>query len=140
MNRLFNVIYAILMILWLFMLCYLIIIEDWESLIKNISIFSLIVPILFYAVPLFDTSYAIVRRFLNGQSMVERDEDHLHHRLLRQGFTVPQIVILMIGITLVFSVFAIFSQIYHQFRWVFIFLSGGLIVLLTVFMSRLDKK
>lgn len=39
MNRLFNVIYAILMILWLFMLCYLIIIEDWESLIKNISIF-----------------------------------------------------------------------------------------------------
>lgn len=108
--------------------------------LKNISIFSLIVPILFYAVPLFDTSYAIGRRFLNGQSMVERDEDHLHHRLLRQGFTVPQIVILMIGITLVFSVFAIFSQIYHQFRWVFIFLSGGLIVLLTVFMSRLDKK
>lgn len=108
--------------------------------LKNISIFSLIVPILFYAVPLFDTSYAIVRRFLNGQSMVERDEDHLHHRLLRQGFTVPQIVILMIGITLVFSVFAIFSQLYHQFRWVFIFLSGGLIVLLTVFMSRLDNK
>lgn len=108
--------------------------------LKNVSVFSLIVPILFYAVPLFDTSYAIIRRFLTGRSMVEKDEDHLHHRLLRQGFTVPEIVLLMIAITIVFSVFAIFSQLYHQLRWFFIFLSGGLILLLTLFMSGLDKK
>lgn len=108
--------------------------------LKNVSLFSLIIPILFYAVPLFDTSYAIVRRFLSGQSMVEKDEDHLHHRLLRQGFSVPQIVWMMILTTAVFSAIALLSQIYLHLRWLLIFLSAVLIVLLTIFMSRLDKK
>lgn len=108
--------------------------------LKNVSFFSLIVPILFYAVPLFDTSYAIVRRFLNGQSVVEKDEDHVHHRLLRLGLTVPQVVYLMIGVTLAFSIFAILSQLYLHLRWFFIILSAGLVIILTIFMRRLDSK
>lgn len=108
--------------------------------LKNVSVFSLLIPILFYAVPLFDTSYAIVRRFLMGQSMVEKDEDHLHHRLLRKGFSVPQIVVLMIVITVVFSVIAILSQLYHQLRWVFVLISALLIMLLTILMYKLDDK
>ncbi|XJS10365.1 MraY family glycosyltransferase [Aerococcaceae bacterium WGS1372] len=108
--------------------------------LKNVSLFSLIIPILFYAVPLFDTSYAIIRRMLSGQSMVEKDEDHLHHRLLRYNFSVTQIVRMMIFVTGVFSVIAILSQQYLKIRWLLVFISLFLIILLTFFMNYLDKK
>ena len=108
--------------------------------LKNVSLFSLIIPILFYAVPLFDTSYAIIRRVLSGQSMMEKDEDHIHHRLLRYNFSVVQIVSLMIFISIVFSIIAILSQLYLQYRWFLVVLSFFLIVLLTLFMNHLDKK
>lgn len=108
--------------------------------LKNVSLFSLIIPILFYAVPLFDTSYAIMRRVLSGQSMMEKDEDHIHHRLLRYNFSVVQIVSLMIIITIVFSIIAILSQLYLQYRWILLVISFILIVLMTLFMNHLDKK
>lgn len=107
--------------------------------LKNVSLFSLIIPILFYAVPLFDTSYAIIRRLLTGQSMVEKDEDHFHHRLLRYNFSVPQVVVLMIIITIIFSGIAILSQLYLQIRGILISISILLIILLTLFMNHLDK-
>lgn len=86
------------------------------SNLKNATFFSLFVPIILYMVPLFDTSYAIFRRFMSGQSIVSRDEDHVHHRLLRIGLSETQVVLLMIGIALVFSGLAILSHLFPTSR------------------------
>lgn len=84
--------------------------------LKNASFFSLIIPIILYIVPLFDTSFAIFRRLMTGRSLIERDEDHIHHRLLRLGMSEPQVVLIMLGTTLVFSILAILSHAYPHWR------------------------
>ena len=40
-----------------------------------------------FALPLFDTANAIVRRVLSGRSPFSPDRGHLHHKLVDMGFT-----------------------------------------------------
>lgn len=87
--------------------------------LKNASFFTMILPIFVYVVPLFDTSYAIFRRLLTGQSIVQRDQDHVHHRLTRLGYSNPKIVGIMVGITIVFAILAISAQQFRAYRsWI----------------------
>ena len=44
---------------------------------------SLIVPIVILAIPIFDTIFAILRRLLKCQNIVEADKEHFHHQLLK---------------------------------------------------------
>ncbi len=68
---------------------------------------ALFVPVLVLAVPLFDTVLSPVRRILNGQPAFKPDRDHLHHRLLEWGLSVPRVVGLIYAVTLVCSAIAI---------------------------------
>ena len=45
------------------------------------------VPLLLLAIPIMDTLFAIIRRKLKGQSIDHADKEHLHHCLLRYGFS-----------------------------------------------------
>lgn len=87
--------------------------------LKNASFFTMILPVFIYVVPLFDTSYAIFRRLMTGQSIVQRDQDHVHHRLTRMGYSNAKIVGIMVGITIVFAVLAISAQQFRTYRpWI----------------------
>ena len=57
-----------------------------------------------FAVPLFDTTAIMVRRVWLGRSPFSPDRWHLHHLLLDAGFTVPQGVLLMAALQLLFGV------------------------------------
>ena len=103
--------------------------------LKNASFFSLIVPIILYIVPLFDTAYAIFRRLMTGRSMIERDEDHVHHRLLRLGMSEPSVVIIMLGVTLVFSILAILSHVYPHWRTHI--LGIAIVIIIAMFISMI---
>lgn len=48
---------------------------------------SVVVALALLAVPLFDTSFAIVRRLSRGVSPFKGDRSHLHHQLLDLGFS-----------------------------------------------------
>lgn len=74
---------------------------------KNATLFSLIVPITILAVPLLDTSLAIVRRFLNKKPISTPDKLHLHHCLINIGFSHRQAVILIYSMSGLFSLAAI---------------------------------
>ena len=50
-----------------------------------------LVAALFF-LPLLDTSLAIVRRTLNGRSLMEADRGHVHHRLLDRGMGIWQVL------------------------------------------------
>ena len=50
--------------------------------IKGATVLAVIIPLLVLAVPILDTTFAIVRRFLAGKPIMEADKGHLHHRLL----------------------------------------------------------
>ncbi|MDG4657188.1 MraY family glycosyltransferase [Ectobacillus antri] len=82
------------------------------GLYKSVTLFSLIVPIIILGVPIFDTSFAIIRRLVNKQPISAPDKSHLHHRLLAMGFSHRKTVLLIYMFGIFFSVSAIvFSRL-----------------------------
>lgn len=56
---------------------------------------SLLVPILAAGVPILDTFFAIVRRKREHRPIDEADKGHIHHRLMRAGFSQRATVLIM---------------------------------------------
>ena len=56
---------------------------------------SLLVPILAAGVPILDTLFAIVRRKREHRPIDEADKGHIHHRLMRAGFSQRATVLIM---------------------------------------------
>ncbi|PFA67339.1 undecaprenyl-phosphate alpha-N-acetylglucosaminyl 1-phosphate transferase [Bacillus sp. AFS015802] len=78
---------------------------------KNITVVSLIIPVIILGVPISDTFYAIIRRFVNKQPLSAPDKSHLHHCLLRMGYSHKQTVLIIYAIAALFGLAAlIFSQ------------------------------
>ncbi|AYC28929.1 glycosyltransferase family 4 protein [Paenisporosarcina cavernae] len=78
---------------------------------KNITVISLIIPIIMLGVPISDTFFAIVRRVRLKQPIGAPDKSHLHHCLLNVGFTHRQTVLIIYALAAMFGVAAlIFSQ------------------------------
>jgi UDP-GlcNAc:undecaprenyl-phosphate GlcNAc-1-phosphate transferase len=78
---------------------------------KNITFVSLIIPIIILGVPISDTFFAIIRRLVNKQPLSAPDKSHLHHCLLKSGFTHRQTVLLIYFMAALFGLAAfIFSQ------------------------------
>lgn len=57
------------------------------GLFKVHTVISFLVPLIVFALPLFDTFNAIIRRVLSGRSPFSPDRGHLHHKLVDMGFT-----------------------------------------------------
>jgi len=77
---------------------------------KTYTAIVLIAPIIVLALPIFDTLFAIVRRIIKGKSIkavLKPDKGHLHHRLMKKGYTQKQAVLIMYGITAILGMFAI---------------------------------
>ncbi|OLP18913.1 hypothetical protein BST81_08340 [Leptolyngbya sp. 'hensonii'] len=64
------------------------------------SFTAVLLPYVALAVPVLDMLLVIVSRVLDGKSPLFADQRHLHHRLLRFGFSRPATVWLMYGLTL----------------------------------------
>lgn len=78
---------------------------------KNITVISLIIPVIMLGVPISDTFFAIVRRLRLKQPLSAPDKSHLHHCLLNVGFTHRQTVLIIYALATMFGVAAlIFSQ------------------------------
>jgi UDP-GlcNAc:undecaprenyl-phosphate/decaprenyl-phosphate GlcNAc-1-phosphate transferase len=77
---------------------------------KTAAVFSMLVPIIILAVPIFDTAFAILRRLLSGKSPFEADRLHLHHRILGMGYTNRQTTLAIYAVTIVLSAIAILSS------------------------------
>lgn len=78
-----------------------------EGVMKSVATIAIVAPILILSVPIFDTTFAIFRRLLNGQSISAADKGHLHHRLLNRGYSQRKSVLILYGISASFGLFAI---------------------------------
>lgn len=63
--------------------------------VKSAATIALVVPIMALGLPIMDTAFAIIRRYMNGRPIFKPDKGHLHHRLLELGLTQKQAVLLM---------------------------------------------
>ena len=74
---------------------------------KGYTMLAIIAPVLVLGIPIFDTVFAMVRRFLKGQPMLKPDGAHIHHRLIKMGLSQRQAVLLLYAITTVLCLIAV---------------------------------
>lgn len=86
---------------------YMIAILSLLGLYKSVTLFSIVVPVIILGVPIFDTSFAIIRRLLNKQPISAPDKSHIHHRLMAFGLSHRMTVIAIYLIGIIFSLSAI---------------------------------
>ena len=70
---------------------------------KNVTMTSLIIPMLILAIPILDTLFAIIRRALKGEKVYVGDTYHVHHQLLNRNFSQRTTVLIIYGINLLFA-------------------------------------
>lgn len=71
------------------------------------TVVSMLVPVLALGLPIFDTLFTIARRYLERRPIFSPDRGHIHHRLLDMGLTQRRAVLLLYGVSVVFTVAAI---------------------------------
>ncbi len=74
-----------------------------RSSMKGPVVITLAIPLLIFGLPLLDAGVTTARRFLSGHPIFRRDEEHLHHRLLRIGMTHRAAVLALYGVAAFFA-------------------------------------
>ena len=69
--------------------------------------FFILIPIIVLALPIFDTLFAIWRRYRSHHPIFQADKGHLHHRLLARGIAHKNVVFILWGISTICSVIAL---------------------------------
>lgn len=78
---------------------------------KGALLTSVLVPLLILAIPILDTTFAIIRRVIKHKPISEGDKDHMHHQFLKMNFSQRKTVLLIYGINILFSIAAIIYTI-----------------------------
>ncbi len=73
------------------------------GVLKLVTAVTLLLPLLILGVPIFDTTFAIVRRLWNRRPIFSPDRGHLHHRLLSAGLSHRNAVIMIYGVSLLLA-------------------------------------
>jgi len=76
------------------------------GLLKSVTAITFITPVLVLAVPILDTAFAMLRRFINGKPIMHADKGHLHHRLLAFGLSHKHVVLVIYGFSIMASLAA----------------------------------
>lgn len=103
---------------------------------KNVTFISLIIPVIILGVPLSDTFFAIIRRILNKQPFSMADKSHLHHCLLRIGFSHRQTVLIIYAMAALFGLAAIIFTM--STMWGSLILVGVLLLAIELFVEAID--
>jgi UDP-GlcNAc:undecaprenyl-phosphate GlcNAc-1-phosphate transferase len=108
------------------------------SPINKVASFS--IPILLLAVPILDTTTAVLSRIRRGISPFQGGRDHLSHRLMRMNKSKREAILILWILNLFFCIAAVMIS-YTPFQWELLFtLICALIwlLLLTVFLRQSD--
>ena len=77
---------------------------------KTVTLVVLMAPVLVLGLPIFDTLFAIFRRFKKGKSLkaiFKADKGHLHHKLMKKGYTQKQAVAILYACSSILGFIAI---------------------------------
>ncbi|MCG8556334.1 MAG: undecaprenyl/decaprenyl-phosphate alpha-N-acetylglucosaminyl 1-phosphate transferase [Proteobacteria bacterium] len=71
--------------------------------VKSSTTIAILVPILAMGLPIMDTLFSMVRRFLERRPIFSPDRGHIHHRLLDMGLTQRRAVMILYGVCVLFA-------------------------------------
>ena len=75
------------------------------------AVLSFMIPVSIFALPLFDTIFAFVRRIASGHSPFRPDRGHIHHRLIDIGFNQKQTVYILYSVCGILGISAVMFSI-----------------------------
>jgi len=80
---------------------------------KIATLVAVAAPVLVLGVPLFDTTFVVLKRAASGKKIHEADTSHLHHRLLDKGLSHRQVIWCIYALTFVLcgAAYALFSYV-----------------------------
>ena len=96
---------------------------------KEAATVAFAAPLAIWAIPIFDSVSAIVRRKLTGRSMYATDRGHIHHQLLVRGLSPNKAVLAIAGMCVVTGLAAI-AGVYWQLSFLGPLAAIGTITLL----------
>lgn len=106
---------------------------------KSAMLFSTIVPILVLALPIFDTSFAIIRRVANHKPIMQADKGHLHHRIMAMGFGQRRTVLALYCISAIMGVSGILYTRNMYIEAVILALIAVLLIVIFLGVGIVDK-
>jgi UDP-GlcNAc:undecaprenyl-phosphate GlcNAc-1-phosphate transferase len=100
---------------------------------------ALMIPIIFLAIPVMDTVLSFFRRLLKGHNPFRGDDDHIHHRLMKKGFSEKKSANILLILTGVFSILSILvSNFRGTPRFVALAASLLLAILLILYLNYIN--
>lgn len=103
---------------------------------KNVTMTSLIIPLLILAIPILDTLFAIVRRLLKGESISKPDKFHIHHQLLRKNLSQRATVLIIYAINFLFALASIIYFLKDRILGYIVY--GILLFIVVLFVVKTD--
>ena len=93
-----------------------------QGLFKFYAVISFAVPFLILGLPIFDTTFAFIRRIAHGQSPMHADRGHIHHRLIDMGLNQKQAVATLYVISAILGLSAVVLTTSGEGRAMLLFL------------------
>jgi UDP-GlcNAc:undecaprenyl-phosphate/decaprenyl-phosphate GlcNAc-1-phosphate transferase len=97
---------------------------------KSATLVGLALPVLALGIPIFDTLFSIVRRFLERRSIFAPDRRHFHHRLMDLGLRQRHVVMSIYAMTLLSAGLGLFMMVTRDAASVVVFFCILLMLLL----------
>jgi len=97
---------------------------------KTETVVGLALPILALGIPIFDTLFSMLRRFIEHRSLFTPDRSHFHHRLLALGLRQRQVVIIAYVMTLLAASLGMFMLFTRDIQTVIVFVCILLLIVL----------
>lgn len=114
---------------------YVLAVSSIIGVFKYYAVLALVLAILVLALPILDTTFAMVRRLLSGKSIMTADRGHLHHRLIDSGLSPKQAVIILYSISAISGIIAILIAV-RDYRSILIIMASLAIFIFMVFVYR----
>jgi len=97
---------------------------------KAETLVGLALPVLALGIPVFDTFFSMLRRFLERRSLFSPDRSHFHHKLLALGLHQRHAVLIAYGLTLVTVGLGMFMLVTHNTQTIVVFICIMLLLVL----------
>lgn len=101
---------------------------------KNVTMTSLIIPLLILAIPILDTLFAILRRTIKGESIAKGDKFHIHHQLLNRNLSQKTTVLIIYVIDMLFAFASIIYVINDRLLGYVVY--GLLLLIVILFVAK----
>ncbi|MDD3453034.1 MAG: MraY family glycosyltransferase [Bacilli bacterium] len=103
---------------------------------KNVTMTSLIIPLLILAIPILDTLFAILRRLIKKQNIAVGDTYHIHHQLINRNIPQGKAVLIIYIVDMLFAAASIVYVLGDNNLGYLIYGSLSIIVIIFVFKTN----